>query len=181
MTQEELETLVGQQQETLNKVTDYIQKLVEQSHQLRQRLEYTSNFVGIMMRTINEGRPLTVPELKESHAAQQAEQVGNIFSSAVKSKFIEPVDTVTDTSILLVQEFNESKQEINRRQELQIGQAKDDVKALFVGKKVGDEVGIFDNGQLKAIILIHDIFEPVKQLEQSLEVSPEATVEETVV
>jgi hypothetical protein len=168
-TLEELEKTVANQQQLLEKATDYIQKLVAQSADFRQKLGEATTFTAAIARCITQQKPLNLANLQEAFGDNQVEQINNVFQNAVKQGLITVGTAVTEKSLLLVQEFNASRQEVSRRQDINMSAVKEEMKNQFLGKVAGEEVTVFKDGQIHAIFLIHDVFEPVEKLEQTFE------------
>lgn len=162
-TVEERLSTIETNMESLNTV---LHQFVQKINELRQNSTEVSSYVAAMMRTVMDGRPMTRESLTESSVQNQVDKLNGQLQNAVTSGILAPstTDTVENDSVIVAQQFNGSRQEINRRVVLSVAEMPAADKALYVGKTVGEEVV----GSLEvadSIILIHEVYNPAKKVE----------------
>lgn len=151
------------------KVMHTLQGMVNTINDLRQRSENSQVILSSILKTIADGRPLDPSQLRESHHQLTSEKVNKIFNNAVKVGIIEPVDTIVEDSIVIVQEFDANGVELHRASEFSMADLSvhEDTKSLFRSKKVGDRVALFKDGQLASTYVVQSVFKPLEKVEKT--------------
>ena len=162
-----LEDKIKQLEKVQEKVMKTMQGMVNTINDLRQRAENSTVMMSSLFKTIADGRPLETAQLRESHHALVSEKVNKIFNNAVKVGIIEPVDTITEDSIVIVQEFDANGLELHRASEFSMTVIEEEQKALFRDKKVGDRVALFKDGQLNNTYVVQSVFKPLDKVEKT--------------
>lgn len=158
-----------QQNSVLQKMEETLEQAVQALNEQRAVGTDLQTVISSLLRTIQDGRPLTPEQIKESHWALSSERMNNLFNMAVKNGLLQRTDLVTDRSLLLVQEFNSSGVEMERAARVEMTSLPPEFKELLMNKKLGDRVPYFKEGQLAATYVIQDIFEQTNKTEMKQE------------
>ncbi len=146
------------------KFLNTLQSSVNTLNDLRQRFENVQVIISAMMRTVADARTFDSTNLRESHHLVTSERVHVMFNKAVENGMLLSVDEVADDSFVLCQEFNASGVELHRASEFSIAELEPDQKVLFLGKKIGEKVALFKDGQLARTFVLTSIFKPVETI-----------------
>lgn len=165
-TTEQRLTLIETQQEAL---TSVLHQFVAKITDLSQKHSEIGMYVAALMRTIFDSKPITKEALAESSVLNQVDKLNNQVQMALSSGILTPVEAITEKSVVVAQQFDDNKNEINRRILMDVGDMADTVKPVFLGKKVSEEVQAnttTDNAV--NVLLIHEIYDKVDKVEKAL-------------
>jgi hypothetical protein len=124
----------------------------------------------------NGGQALTTENIDKQIVLIREADLKAKIDEQVKSGNMKVVDEVGENSVVVSRELNDDGEVENPRLQFMVGRLSDDLKALYVGKKVGD---LIKNEEGKLDVEISEIYDFVPvELNASSDQTEESTEEE---
>ena len=165
MSTEDRVTTLEKQMESLNTV---LHQFVKSLQEMKQNQTDVSGHMASVLRTVFDNRNLTKAGLAESAVLNQIDKLNHYLQSAIKAGILEPSNgPIQKTSLVVAQQFDSQKNEINRRVLLNVSDMTDADKAIFEDRNPGEEVTGFSESP-EAVLLIHEVYQPVTNVEKTL-------------